>query len=274
MRILEELMFNKNNGKTRALLLAAGMGTRLAPLTDIWPKCLMPVCGRPLLEYWLHALGELGVESVLINLHYRAGDVCSFLQQEEYRDWVGVDYEEELLGTGGTLLKNKKKFEDCTTLLIHADNLCVCDMRAFVDFHMHKRPPHTLMTLMTFETSNPQSCGIVELDEDGVVVGFHEKSANPPGNLASAAVFLLEPQVFDWLEMNNNKVFDLSRDALPLLLGKMATWHNVGLMQDIGNIEDLRAVQKSPQVPFLPPKENAWFREFCQHPIHSLLENA
>jgi mannose-1-phosphate guanylyltransferase len=266
-------MNKKTKKKIRVLLLAAGLGTRLAPLTDIWPKCLMPVRGRPLLEYWLHSLFDLDVDSVMVNLHHHADEVCAFLQQEEYRGWVQVDYEADLLGTGGTLLKNRKFFDGYTTLLVHADNFCVCDMRAFVDFHMSDRSDQTMITMMTFETPNPQSCGIVELDEHGMVVGFHEKVAKPPGTLASAAVFLLEPEIYTWLDKAGKKVFDFSRETLPHLLGRIASWHNENQLQDIGTLESLRAVQFS-DVPSLPEKESTWFKSFRQHPIHSLLENA
>ena len=88
---------------TKALLLAAGLGTRLRPLTNVWPKCLMPIQKRPLLEYWLGVLKRTGINSALVNLHHHSEVVEEFLQQSCFRSWVCTVYEEELLGTAGTL---------------------------------------------------------------------------------------------------------------------------------------------------------------------------
>jgi mannose-1-phosphate guanylyltransferase len=75
--------------------------------------------------------------------------------------------------------------------LIHADNYCLADFTAFQQAH-YNRPPECLMT---FRTDNPSSCGILELDERGVVIGFHEKVASPPGNLANGAVYILSAEL-------------------------------------------------------------------------------
>jgi len=102
---------------TRALLLAAGLGTRLKPLTDIWPKCLMPIRNRPLLEYWLSILQKLGTSNVLVNTHYLSEYVEDFIKQPQFIDWVDSVYEPSLLGTAGTIRNNIKFCKDNTLLL-------------------------------------------------------------------------------------------------------------------------------------------------------------
>ena len=74
--------------KVKAMLLAAGLGTRLSPLTDNWPKCLMPIGNRPLLEYWLETLHSSGVGKALVNLHHHSEKVQEFLNRTLFKDWV------------------------------------------------------------------------------------------------------------------------------------------------------------------------------------------
>ena len=97
--------------KVKALLLAAGLGTRLRPLTDEWPKCLMPIGDRPLLEYWLETLYSTNVRKVLVNMHHHSEIVQEFLNRPRFKDWVSSVYEETLLGTAGTLRENKDFLE-------------------------------------------------------------------------------------------------------------------------------------------------------------------
>jgi mannose-1-phosphate guanylyltransferase len=182
-----------------ALLLAAGNGTRLRPYTNILPKCLMPIQGIPLLEYWLKSTKELDVSKVVVNLNYLASTVKDFLMRPCFSNSVEFFYEAQLLGTAGTIRANYSVFADSTLLLVHADNFCQCDFNAFLRYHQYDRPMHCLMTMMTFNTSTPSTCGIVETDQLGVVTAFYEKVANPPGNKANGAVYLLEPEILKWL---------------------------------------------------------------------------
>lgn len=227
-----------------ALLLAAGLGTRLRPLTDEWPKCLMPVRGRPLLEYWLRILKNSGVNEILINKHWHADKVDDFLARERYSGWIKSVYELQLLGTAGTLRANASLFRGHTTLLVHADNWCQCDFSAFLDYHLNERPSHCALTMMTFDTDAPEDCGIVETDDQGVVVSFHEKVSNPPGTRANAAVYMIEPEVLEWLEEHPD-LSDFSIQVLPHYVGRIATWHNYGVHRDIGSLDSLRKAQSA-----------------------------
>ena len=245
----------------RALLLAAGMGTRLRPLPDQWPKCLMPVSRRPLLEYWLQTLYVAGIREVLVNTHFHADQVKEFLARRQFVGWVRPVQETELLGTAGTLRANVDFFHGSTTLLVHADNWCQCDFGAFVDYHLNRRPVHCLITMMTFETESPESCGIVETDEQEVVVAFHEKVANPPGRRANGAVYLLEPQVLEWLERHSD-LADFSTQVLPQYLGRIATWHNAGIHRDIGTLRALQAAQRDPIPRHYWAGDDDWLKRF------------
>ena len=151
--------------EVRALLLAAGLGTRLRPLTHSCPKCLIPIGGRPLLEHWLCALYRNGITQALVNIHHHRTLVESFLARNQFQGWVYGVHEPQLLGTAGTLRQNIEFFENEPVLLIHADNWCQCDFGNYLRYHMFERPAHTVMTMMTFETEFPEACGIVELDK-------------------------------------------------------------------------------------------------------------
>jgi mannose-1-phosphate guanylyltransferase len=228
----------------KAVLLAAGLGTRLRPLTDTVPKCLVPIQGRPLLELWLKNLSDAGIEPFLVNTHYLADQVRRFVDRSAYRDAVTLVHETALLGTGGTLLANRSFYDDAPVLLAHADNLCLCDFRDFVRAH-ERRSAGTVMTMMTFVTDTPESCGIVELDERGVVVGFHEKVADPPGNVANGAVYIVESAVVDFMATLGSLSIDFSTQVVPHFVGRIQSWRNPAVHRDIGTLASLQAAQSS-----------------------------
>jgi len=254
----------------KALLLAAGVGSRLAPLTKEWPKCLMPIGKRPLLEYWLEILYLLKIEKVLVNLHHHSPVVREFLQRERFSDWVDCVFEKKLLGTAGTLKKNRKFFSDSTILLVHADNWCQCDFESFIKYHTHERPNNCPITMMTFETDTPESCGIVELNKDNILTGFHEKVENPPGNIANSAIYLIEPEVMTWLD-NNPGCTDFSTEVLPKFKGRIATWHNSSIHRDIGVLNSLQKAQLDPRPPPVWLEEDQWQKLFLTNSIHNAL---
>jgi mannose-1-phosphate guanylyltransferase len=226
----------------KALLLAAGLGTRLRPITDTVPKCLVPIRGKPLLGYWFDLLFPAGVESAVVNTHYFPGAVRAFVAASSWRDRVRLVHEEELLGTGGTVLACRDFFRGAPFLVIHADNLSRFDVAKFIDAH-RKRPTSTDMTMMTFRTDDPRSCGIVKLDERGVVMELHEKVTQPPGDIANAAVYIFEPSVVDLLASLPGPFIDISTQVLPRLLGRIYAFHNANFHRDIGNPESLRLAQ-------------------------------
>ncbi|MDB5813320.1 MAG: mannose-phosphate guanylyltransferase [Rhodocyclales bacterium] len=226
----------------RALLLAAGFGTRLRPITDTIPKCLVPIHGKPLLAYWLDSLLTAGVERILVNTHYLPDAVYAFIQASPWRARVDLVHEEQLLGTGGTVLRNRDFFRDEAFMVAHADNLTRFDVAAFMSSH-RKRPSGVDVTMMSFDTDMPWTCGIVEENDEGMVIGFYEKSSNPPGNRANAAVYIFEPAVIDFLASLGKDVIDLSLEVIPHYLGRMHCFHNADYHRDIGSPESLRLAE-------------------------------
>jgi mannose-1-phosphate guanylyltransferase len=228
----------------RALLLAAGLGTRLRPLTETVPKCLVPIHGKPLLDYWFDLLfGSGKIERVLVNTSYLADMVATHVEDSAWCNHIDLAHEGELLGTGGTVLANRDWFQDEAFIVAHGDNLTDFDVDAFIEQH-HQRPNGSEITMMTFETDTPETCGIVTCDEQGLIVGFHEKIANPPSNNANGAVYIFEPSVLKFLEGLGKSVIDLSTEVLPHYLGRMSAFANDGYHRDIGNLESLALANK------------------------------
>ena len=200
----------------KAFLLAAGLGTRLRPITDTTPKCLVEIGGRSLLDIWLDALAKAGVHEVLVNTHHLAAEVEAHVAGRTTTPAVRLSHEPVLLGSAGTLRANRDFVADEDMfLVINADNLTDFDLGVLVDAH---RAGGAIATLPVFEAARPSECGIVELSADGLVVGFVEKPANPPGNLANAGMYAFHPRVID--EIPDSAPCDIGFDLLPRLVGR------------------------------------------------------
>lgn len=224
----------------RALLLAAGLGTRLYPITQSLPKCLVPIRGRPLLDYWFdHLFGSGEIERALVNTHYLAAQVEEHVAKSRWAAQVDLVHEDELLGTAGTVKANRRYIGDESFLVAHADNLTTFDVVSFIAAHA-ARPPDCAVTMLTFRTDNSRSCGIVELDKSGLVIGFHEKVENPPGNLANAAVYIFTPEVADFIAAVPGSVIDLSTQIIPRFIGRILAVEGKGYHRDIGTVDSLR----------------------------------
>lgn len=228
----------------RCLLLAAGLGTRLKPITNHQPKCLVEVGGRPILAWWLEHLEAIQCEKVIVNTHYCADQVSKFLKKTSHPHMQIIEhYEHFLLGTAGTLLANSNFFDGSTGLLIHADNATDTDLLQLIRAHRN-RPEHCLLTMLTFETDAPESCGIVEIDSDGIVQNFHEKIKNPPGNRANGAVYVFDQEFLDILTNLEEQPHDFSTEILPRLIGRIYTYHTLDHFIDIGTPESLNKARQ------------------------------
>jgi mannose-1-phosphate guanylyltransferase len=223
----------------RALLLAAGLGSRLLPMTLATPKCLVTIDGRPLLDYWLELLFGADIERVLINTHWLAGQVDDYVKASRWASRIDLVHEDQLLGTGGTVLANRRWFQDQPFLLAHADNLTDLDVAGLIAAH-RTRPSGHVITMLGFRTPDPRSCGILELDDRDTVVAFHEKVERPPGNLANGAVYVFEPAVVDAIASQGKPVVDLSTEIIPGFVGRILCVETQGYHRDIGTPESLR----------------------------------
>lgn len=222
---------------TRALLLAGGLGTRLRPLTDRVPKCLVPVAGRPILDYWIDALDAAGIGEALLNTHHHAGQVRDYIAVVNARGGVQLSeaWEPELLGSAGTVHANRGWADDADEILvIYADNLSDIDLGALVAFHRAHGDP---MTMALFHTEYPEKCGIAELDGQGRIASFVEKPAKPVSDLANAGLYVLDAEA--WREIADMDAFDFGFDVIPRFVGRMRGYRHPGYHRDIGTPEAL-----------------------------------
>ena len=224
---------------TRALLLAGGLGTRLRPLTDTVPKCLVPVGGQPILTWWLDALEAAGITEALINTHHLPDPVRAYMVQQNAQRALQLSeaYEPELLGSAGTVHANRDWADGADRIVvIYADNLSDIDLGALVAFHDSHDDP---MTMALFRAEHPEKCGIATLDARGVITEFIEKPEHPASDLANAGIYVLDAEA--WCEIADMDAFDFGFDVIPRFAGRMRGFAHPGYHRDIGTPEALAA---------------------------------
>ena len=224
----------------KAFLLAAGHGTRLQPLTDTVPKCLLPVRGVPLLEIWLETCRRFGIAEVLINIYSNADAVERFLLQRHPRTpKVEVVREIELLGSAGTLAMNRAWVEsEAFFWVFYADVLTRADLNAMLQLHQSRNPA---ATLGVYEVSDPARCGIVELQKDGTVREFVEKPKHPRSNLAFSGILVGTAALLNAIP--HKKPADIGYDVLPKLAGRMQAYSISDYLIDIGTMHNYQEAQ-------------------------------
>lgn len=219
----------------KAVLLAAGFGTRLAPITDVVPKILAPLAGRPVLEHQLAYLGRQGIGKVAINAHHRAEAVCAFLGAHDLPVRVCVSVEPELLGTAGAL-HPLRDFISGPTIVLYGDVLTDANLESLVAAHTGRG---AAATLTYYVSSSLVGKGFMELAEDQRVRAFLEKSESPPSmGYASAGLYVVSPVVLDYVQPG----FDFGHDVWPAMLaaGEPIYGHALGgYVRDIGSPDAL-----------------------------------
>jgi mannose-1-phosphate guanylyltransferase len=223
----------------KAFLLAAGIGSRLRPITDTIPKCMVAIDDRPLLDIWLDSFDRAGVDEVLVNLHHLPDVVCRHVAARTEPPAVRLVFEAELLGSAGTLAANKQWVADEDFFLAcNADNLTDFDLRKLIDAH---REFGGVATLTVFHSPNPSAGGVLELDDAGRVIGFAEKPAAPASDLVNAGMYAFTPDLLDEIKRTPA---DIGYDLLPSLVGRARAIAVDGYFRDIGTPEAYRRARE------------------------------
>ena len=220
----------------KAFLLAAGLGTRLRPITNNTPKCLVKIAGKPLLEWWLINFRKHGIMEVLINLHHFGNEVKKYISNNAQDIKFHFYEEKQLIGSAGTLRENKWFVKGSGSFyIIYADNLTNYNLSNFLKFHKsHKLP----FSMALFKTDVPELKGIATIGKNKTILEFEEKPELPKSNLANAGIYISEPEILDLIPSKN--LTDIGYDVLPSLVGRMAGWESSGYLIDIGTHEHLK----------------------------------
>jgi Nucleoside-diphosphate-sugar pyrophosphorylase involved in lipopolysaccharide biosynthesis/translation initiation factor 2B, gamma/epsilon subunits (eIF-2Bgamma/eIF-2Bepsilon) len=226
----------------KAFLLAAGYGTRLRPITDTIPKCMVPIKGIPLLGWWFRLLRLHEVAEVLVNTHYLPGPVCDYVKSYNRLNTglkAEITYEESLLGSAGTVRENKDFIgSDQDFFICYADNLTDLNLSALLSAH---RENGGLLTMALFHTDKPEQCGIATLDKRRRIVDFEEKPKVPTGDLANAGVYVAQRLLFEHFPAKTP--LDFGKDVLPLMKGQMYGYETADYLLDIGTPENYRRAE-------------------------------
>jgi mannose-1-phosphate guanylyltransferase len=192
-----------------------------------------------MLSIWLQLCKHFGIEEVLINVNAHAASVCEFLRRETHGPRVRVVVEEQLLGSAGTLRANRDwVIADECFWVFYADVLNRADLGGMLQMHRKRKPA---ATLGVYDVPDPQRCGIVMADSDGVIQQFVEKPEHPAGNLAFSGLMIATPEVLDVIPAVIPA--DIGFDVLPQLAGRMMAYPIRDYLLDIGTMENYQKAQ-------------------------------
>jgi mannose-1-phosphate guanylyltransferase len=226
----------------KSLLLAAGLGTRLLPLTVNKPKCLVEVNGVTMLDFWIRKLDNSDVEDLTVNLHHFHREVQSFLSNLTSRIKIIQKFEPILLGTAGTLLANFGDLKD-DLLIIHCDNYSSIDLNDLINFH---KSNNNFLTVALFEPDFEAKAGsgMVDLDDKNNVTAIYEKPKQSSLVWANAAIYIFSSELLNQLATNFSEAKDISTEIIPSLIDKISPYFIRDFHIDIGTFSGLnKAVQ-------------------------------
>ena len=219
----------------KAMVLAAGLGTRLRPLTYEIPKPMVPVLDRPVIEHILDLLARHGFDRVIANLHYFPDSITDY-----FGDRLSYRFEEDLLGTAGGVRACRDFFGDEPFLVISGDALTDIDLTALASRH---RAAGGIATLSVKKVPDTREYGVVLHDREGRVTGFQEKP--PPeealSDLGNCGIYVFSPEIFDYFP--ERPFVDWAKDVFPTLLESDVPFHIHEVREywnDVGSLSELK----------------------------------
>ena len=199
----------------KAFLLAAGKGIRLKPLTDRIPKVMIPVAGKPILEYYVEQLAASGIREIFINLHHLPEKIKGYFQDgQKWGVHIKYSYEPEILGTAGAVKRLEKSLAREPFLVIYGDNFLQSD---YADLIAHAERKNGIGTVAVFKKKDVGGSGIVEIGAGQRILRFAEKpkAKDVFSQWVNAGIYYFQPAVFEFIESDHS---DFGFDVLPYLL--------------------------------------------------------
>src|ERR1035441_4718084 len=219
----------------KAMVLAAGLGTRLRPLTYEITKPMVPVLDRPVMEHILDLIDRHCFDGVIANLHYFPETIREYFGQR-----ISYRFEEQLLGTAGGVRACAEFFGDQPFLVISGDALTDIDLTAFAARH---REAGGIATLAVKQVPDTREYGVVLHDRAGRITGFQEKPQPDEAlsDLGNCGIYMFEPSIFDYFP--DRPFVDWAKDVFPALLENDVPFHIHEVREywnDVGSLGELR----------------------------------
>lgn len=248
-----------------AMVMAAGVGTRLRPLTHVIPKPMVPIVNKPVLEHTLELLSRHSFREIVINLHFHPEMISSYFSNgSKWNLQIRYSHEKNLLGTAGGVKKVEKFFKD-TFLIMSGDGLTDVDLGRLVAFHKQKK---ALATMGLKQVDTRFDYGVTLIDQYDRIERFIEKPSwsDVFANTVNTGIYVFEPEIFRYIP--KNKFFDFGHHLWPLLLQKKLPifgyefktyWCDIGNLQEYKRAErDALAGKAKIDFPGKEFKENVW----------------
>lgn len=223
----------------KAMVMAAGVGSRLDPLTQCIPKPLVPILNRPVMDILLEKLAHCGIKEVVANTYYLAEKI-----EERYSKSCPVNisfvHEKELSGTAGGLKKCELFFDNCENLLVvSADGFHDADLGRIIAAHEESGCIAT-MAVVPVDIEDVSNYGVVVTNKDFSVSEFQEKPpvSEAKSNCINTGIYVFNKRIFDYIPAN--RIYDFARDVFPALLNageKINTYKIYNYWSDIGTLE-------------------------------------
>ena len=215
----------------KAMILAAGQGTRLAPLTASLPKCMIPIGGMPLLEHTLIRLRDHDISEVIVNLYHQPDVIPAYFGDgSQWGVRITYSLEEELLGTAGGV-KQAAWFFDEPFFVLYGDNLSTCDLSRLARKHGQRG---AMATMALYQRDDPSSSGIAETNAEDRIVRFEEKPRPQEvfSKWVNAGIYLLNPEILDLIPAG--QPCDFGREVFPRLLSQGGALYSYRMPKDEG----------------------------------------
>jgi len=223
----------------KALIMAAGYGTRLEPLTKAVPKPMVLVVNKPILQYNLELLRRFGIKDLCMNIHYHPEQMEHFFQDgNNFGVNLTYSFEEKLMGTAGGVKKMADLMDISKTFIVFSSDLVTdINLSKLVAYHKKKK---ALVTIALTEVEEVEEYGVVILEEDGRISGFQEKPSPKEAlsKWANAGIYICEPEVLDLIP--DGEFYDFGKELFPKIIEakeRIFGYKMVEYWGDIGNLE-------------------------------------
>ncbi len=256
----------------KVMILAAGLGTRLRPLTDLISKPMVPIVNKPVMEHIIELLEKHDLKEIIVNLHWYPEVIRDYFKDgSRFNVNIQYSYEDELLGTAGGVKKAKDFFENKSFLVISGDALTDIDLSNLVKYHKQKK---SLCTMVLTNVDEPSAYGVVILNDEKRITGFQEKppQGKEKSKLANSGIYVFEPEIFEYIP--DNEFYDFGADVFPHLVKEnipiygythFRYWNDVGNLIEYmkGNFDVLNDKVKV-NIPGTEISKNIWIGENCK----------